>query len=214
VTTTTTTIPGQTRREDRADVGLETWPLVERAQSGDAEAFGELFRLYRQPVLSYVLKRVGGAARHQVAEDITSAVFMRALANIGGFTWQGRDVGAWFMTIARNLIADHFKSAHNRLSIAVEIDDAITANGWPGGWTYADEPHRDAVQHEQRAAIEAALADLSPRQALVIRLRYLLELSVEETRIAMGLDSDGAVKALTSRATVRLRKSERLAAQR
>lgn len=210
MTTTTTNVPGQRVDSD----GLETWPLVQRAQSGDRAAFGELYRLYQPLVFTYVVRRVAAGARREIAEDITSAVFMRALNNIARFTWQGRDVGAWLITIARNLVADHFKSAYNRLSIAVEIDDTITAVGWPDGWTYADDPHRDAVQHEQRAAIEAALTDLSPRQALVIRLRFLEQYTVEETRVAMGLDSDGAVKALQSRATVRLRKSKRLAAQR
>jgi hypothetical protein len=32
------------------------------------------------------------------------------LRRIGTFTWQGRDFGAWPVTIARNLAADHFKS--------------------------------------------------------------------------------------------------------
>lgn len=212
--TTTTTIPGQTRRAEPTDDGLETWPLVEQAQAGDVEAFGELYRIYRPAVAAFVLRRVYGSARHQVAEDITSAVFTRALSALARFTWQGHDVGAWFTTIARNLIADHYKSATNRLTTSVEIDDVITAYGWGGGWTNADEPHLEATRRELRADIENALADLTPEQARVIRLRFLEQLSVEETRIAMGLTSDGAVKALQYRATARLRRSERLAAHR
>ena len=41
---------------------------------------------------------------HALAEDLTSETFLRALRRIDSFTWQGKDIGAWFTTIARNLV--------------------------------------------------------------------------------------------------------------
>ena len=39
---------------------------------------------------------------------------------MGGFRWQGKDFGAWLMTIARNLCTDHFKAGRTRLEVTTE----------------------------------------------------------------------------------------------
>ena len=96
--------------------------LVELAQRGDAEAFGQLYDHYVPSVYRYVYYRVG---THALAEDITSETFLRALRSLGSFRWQGRDFGAWLVTIARNLVTDHFKSGRFRLEVATgEILDS------------------------------------------------------------------------------------------
>src|SRR5204863_6999899 len=105
--------------------------LVARAQAGDAEAFGELYDRYVDLVYRYVYYRVGGQA---LAEDLTSEAFLRALRRITTFTWQGRDIGAWFITIARNLVAGHFKSGKYRLEgTTADMPDADRAEDGPGG---------------------------------------------------------------------------------
>ena len=187
-----------------------TRQLVELARAGDREAYGELYRLYRPTVLAFLLRRLGGPARRD-AEDITNATFTRGLASIERFEFVGRDVGAWFITIARNLLADHFKGAYYRLSVVVDDIPEIPVPRRP--LSDLDDPHRAGVLRELRTDIEAALAGLTPDQERVIRLRYLDELSIDEIASAMDL-TVGAVKALQYRATGRLRRSERLAAHR
>ncbi|SNT56295.1 RNA polymerase sigma-70 factor, ECF subfamily [Actinacidiphila glaucinigra] len=86
--------------------------LVERAQAGEREAFAALYDHYGDTVYRKVYYRVGGKA---TAEDLTSETFLCALRRIGTFTWQGRDFGAWLVTIARNLVSDHFTSSRFRL---------------------------------------------------------------------------------------------------
>ncbi|MGW1491299.1 sigma-70 family RNA polymerase sigma factor [Streptomyces sp. NPDC002402] len=101
-----------------ADVRL--W--VERAQAGDSDAFGLLYDTYCDTVYRYVYYRVGGKT---TAEDLTSDTFVRALARLDSFTWRGRDFGAWLVTIARNRVADHFKSGRFHLEVTTgEILDA------------------------------------------------------------------------------------------
>ncbi|MEU2775419.1 sigma-70 family RNA polymerase sigma factor [Streptomyces sp. NPDC007162] len=87
---------------------------VEHAQAGDGAAFAQLYTAYSDTVYRYVYYRVGGRA---TAEDLTSEVFARALQRLSTFTWRGRDFGAWLVTIARNLVADHFTSARFRLEV-------------------------------------------------------------------------------------------------
>ena len=88
--------------------------LVRQAQEGSADAFGELYRIYCDTVFRYIYYRVSTRA---LAEDLTSETFVRALRRITTFSWQGRDFGAWLVTIARNLVADHFKSGSVHLTV-------------------------------------------------------------------------------------------------
>lgn len=166
--------------------------LVQRAQAGDAEAFGELYDKYVDQVYRYVLYRVASA---QVAEDLTSETFLRALRRISSFTWQGRDVGAWFVTIARNLIADHYKSGRYRLEMT--SDDVSTVSGSKP--TLSPGPENEVMEKMQNKVLLEAVKQLNAEQQECIVLRFLQGLSVTETAQIMG-KNDGAIKALQYRA--------------
>jgi RNA polymerase sigma-70 factor (ECF subfamily) len=84
------------------------WDLIEAAQSGDREAFGRLYSRYAPGVSRFVGSRLRD---RDLAQDLTSETFARALRRIDSVSYQGRDAGAWFTTIARNLITDHVKSS-------------------------------------------------------------------------------------------------------
>ncbi len=60
-----------------------------------------------------------------VAEDLCSETFFRALRNMTGFRWQGKDFGAWLMTIARNLATDHFKKLSQELRVASPSSEPV-----------------------------------------------------------------------------------------
>lgn len=167
-----------------------TLALVQRAQAGDAEAFGELYDRYVTFVYRYVYYRVGSA---QVAEDLTSETFLRALRRISSFSWQGRDVGAWFVTIARNIIADHYKSSRYRLELTT--DDVSES----GAHLVQDGPEDAVLEGMQNRVLLEAVKKLGPEQQECIVLRFLQGLSVAETALAMG-KNDGAIKALQYRA--------------
>jgi RNA polymerase sigma-70 factor, ECF subfamily len=162
--------------------------LVERAQSGESEAFGCLYDQYADTVYRYIYYRVGGRA---TAEDLTSETFLRALRRISTFTWQGRDFGAWLVTIARNLVADHFKSSRFRLEITTgEMLDANEVERSP----------EDAVLESlSNAALLKAVRKLNPQQQECVTLRFLQGLSVAETARVMG-KNEGAIKTLQYRA--------------
>ena len=113
----------------RSPEGVDVWALVHRAQEGDAEAFGELYDHYVTMVHRYVYHRVGDRA---TAEDVTSETFVRALRRIDSLSFQGRDVGAWLVTIARNIILDHVKSSRYRLEVTTaDMRDADRATDGP-----------------------------------------------------------------------------------
>ena len=88
--------------------------LVQLAQAGDAEAFGQIYEEYVDVVYRYVYVRCGS---HHLAEDLTAETFVRALRRLDSFTWTGKDIAAWFVTIARNLVVDHVKSSRYRMEV-------------------------------------------------------------------------------------------------
>lgn len=162
--------------------------LVERAQGGEAEAFGRLYDQYSDTVYRYIYYRVGGKA---TAEDLTSETFLRALRRIGTFTWQGRDFGAWLVTIARNLVADHFKSSRFRLEVTT--GEMLDAN------EVERSPEDSVLESLSNAALLDAVRRLNPQQQECVTLRFLQGLSVAETARVMG-KNEGAIKTLQYRA--------------
>ena len=183
--------PAPSQQPPREGPDPEVVALVERAQAGDAEAFGRIYDRYVDLIYRYVYYRVGS---QQLAEDLTSETFLRALRRMSTFTWQGRDVGAWFVTIARNLVADHYKSSRYKLEITTH--DLVGAAG-----ERPDEgsPEDEVLTALTNAALLTAVKSLSPEQQECIVLRFLQGMSVSETAYAMG-KNEGAIKALQYRA--------------
>jgi RNA polymerase sigma-70 factor, ECF subfamily len=183
---------GRPDRPDPTDAAAGVWVLVERAQAGDAEAFGQIYDRYLDTVFRFIYFRVGN---RQLAEDLTADTFLRALKRIGSFTWQGRDPGAWLVTIARNLVADHFKSGRYRLEVTTgDVLDADREDRGPEG-----SPEAVVVEHITNVALLTAVKQLNPEQQECIVLRFLQGFSVAETAQAMG-KNEGAIKALQYRA--------------
>ncbi len=168
--------------------------LVELAQKGDAEAFGMLYERYVDTVYRYVYLRVGSK---QTAEDLTAETFIRALRRIETFSWQGRDIVAWFITIARNLITDNAKSSRFRLEVTTA--DMFDADGT------VDAPDTEVLDRMRDTRLVAAVRTLKPEQSECVVLRFFHGLSLAECAEVLG-KSEGAVKQLQLRAVRALRR--------
>jgi RNA polymerase sigma-70 factor, ECF subfamily len=182
--------PDPERRSDRAREAesLRMLALVQQAQDGDGEAFGMLYDVYSDTVFRYIYYRV---SNRSLAEDLTSETFLRALRRISTFTWQGRDFGAWLVTIARNLVADHFKSSRYRLEVSTgEMLDSDE---------HEPSPEESVLASLSNKALLDAVRQLNSQQQECVTLRFLQGLSVAETAKIMG-KNDGAIKTLQYRA--------------
>ncbi|MEV5826100.1 sigma-70 family RNA polymerase sigma factor [Spirillospora sp. NPDC052242] len=179
---------GDRTDEPAAGPAEELKALVLRARDGDAEAFGSLYDHYVELVYRYVYYRVGS---HSLTEDLTSETFLRALRRIRDFHWQGKDFGAWLVTIARNLVADHFKSGRYRLEICTA--ELLEPDRPQEG------PERTVLDSMTNRTLLAAVRRLGSEQQECVVLRFLHGLSVAETALIMGKKT-GAIKALQYRA--------------
>jgi len=168
--------------------------LVELARKGDADAFGLLYDHYQASVYRFLFYRTRSST---LAEDLTSETFFRALRSMTNFRWQGKDFGAWLMTIARNLATDHFKAGRTRLEMTTEDMGA----------------HDDTTEGPEMAVLAGltneillkALAALPDEQRDCLVMRFLQGMSIAETAAVLGR-SDGAVKQLQLRGVRNLAK--------
>ena len=168
--------------------------LVELARGGDCEAFGMLYDHYHLAVYRFVYYRVGSVT---VAEDLTSETFFRALRSMGSFRWQGKDFGAWLMTIARNLTTDHFKAGRTRLEYATED---MSPHDEP-----TEGPESSVLASLTNEALLSALTELPHEQQECLIMRFLQGLSIAETAQVLGR-TEGAVKQLQLRGVRNLAK--------
>lgn len=168
--------------------------LVARAQAGDAEAFGEVYDRHVDQVFRFIYRRV---LDRQTAEDLTSETFLQALRNLAAFRRPGGDFAGWITTIARNLTITHLLSHERRELPVAEVHEPV-----PTGVVAGPEAAvMDRLTHE---ALIAGIAKLSPAHRQCITLRYLRELSIEETAQVLG-KTPSAVKGLQSKALRALR---------
>ncbi|WP_405589799.1 sigma-70 family RNA polymerase sigma factor [Streptomyces sp. NBC_01092] len=172
--------------------------LVARARRGDREAFAALYHQHYRLVYGFLLVRTRN--RH-LAEDLTQEAFTRALRRIDSFTWQGTAFAAWLTTIAKNLHLDELDRGRTRLETPVaEFDEPREAGR--DAETLALRALEAVEAHE---AVRTALHMLNAQQRHCVELRFLDELTPQETALAMGR-SVGAVKTLTYRALRKLRR--------
>ncbi|TQK73136.1 sigma-70 family RNA polymerase sigma factor [Nocardioides sp. SLBN-35] len=183
-----------TSSEDSPEARERLIALVELARGGDAEAFGQLYDHYQPSVYRFLYYRTRSVV---VAEDLCSETFFRALRNMSSFRWQGKDFGAWLMTIARNLATDHFKAGRTRLELTTEDmgqhDDAT------------EGPENAVLASLTNEILLESLTKLPNEQRDCLIMRFLQGMSIAETAAALGR-SDGAIKQLQLRGVRNLAK--------
>src|SRR5690349_21725435 len=103
-------------REAKTPAHAEEHLLVEAAQS-DPARFDALYELHFERVYGFIAARVHDRA---TAEDLTSEVFCKALANLKSYEWRGVPFVAWLLRIAGNAIIDRSQRASREHPI---VDD-------------------------------------------------------------------------------------------
>jgi len=92
--------------------------LIDRACSGDREAFDDLYRMFAPLVHGIVLARV----RYDDAPDIVQEVFLAAYGNLHKLR-DRNTIGAWLSSIARNRAAEFYRRARPTEELSEEISD-------------------------------------------------------------------------------------------
>jgi len=149
--------------------------LIKKAKENVA-AFEELYNHYLPKVYGFLLNRTG---QKELAEDLTSEVFAKALANISKFNDRGVPFAAWLFRIARNTLIDWSRKKKEILTDAVE--------------TYEPEPdHAEAgasaglMQAERKDFIKKTMKNLPEKYQTVLSLKFFEELNNDEIADIIG----------------------------
>ncbi|AIJ24657.1 RNA polymerase sigma factor [Amycolatopsis methanolica] len=162
----------------------------------DRESFAGVYRAHRAAVFQYLHHRTRD---RDLAEDLTSETFARALRGYGSYVARGTPIRAWLVTIARNLLADELKSARHRYH--APLPDSFDEFRWTSG---SPDPAELVCREAVRSSMRRVVSRLNAEQARCITMRYFDERTVAETSVAMRR-SAGAVRALQNRGIHSLR---------
>ncbi|MBK9035169.1 MAG: sigma-70 family RNA polymerase sigma factor [Myxococcales bacterium] len=164
--------------------------LVARAQRGDGAAFEQLVRRHQRGLWRLARRYVRSDAD---AADVTQQAFVRAYQALGNFRGDA-SVRSWLYRIAINLALNTVRD-RGREQPSEIADDALTVAA-----TGADRLERG----QRAAALRAAIAQLPPKQKLVLELRVFDELAFREVA-ALADCTENAAKVSFHFAVKRLR---------
>lgn len=161
--------------------------LVQRARTGDGDAFATLYEAHVQAIFRYVVVRVNDP---HLAEDLTGDVFTRALRSMAGYTDEGTPFLAWLYRIAHARVIDYYRK-QGRTPAQTDIDAQPIATH-----TDMDAPMLEA---QLKGVLQNALKSLTEEQQQVIFLRFVEGHRLEATAQLMNKNIN-AIKALQHRA--------------
>jgi RNA polymerase sigma-70 factor (ECF subfamily) len=150
--------------------------LVERLRAQDRTAFDELVRTYEASILKLVQRYVQVT---EDARDVTQRTFIRVFERLDSYRGESR-FRTWLYRVAVNVAIDHARGTQQ----AVPIEDDVAFTSSLG----TDR----LVAAEVWRKVNARLADLPPRQRLVVELRLFHDLSFEEIGAIVDSTEDAA----------------------
>jgi RNA polymerase sigma-70 factor (ECF subfamily) len=155
--------------------------MVERALSGDPEAFGEIVRRWERRIfaLSY-----GMLGREEDARDATQETFLAAFRNLRGFRGEAK-VSSWLHRIAVNQCITRQRRAKVRGETGLE--DEAERNASVFALPTDASPARSAETVERSQAVRRAVGSLPPDLRQVVVMKEFEELTFQQIADALEI---------------------------
>jgi RNA polymerase sigma-70 factor (ECF subfamily) len=164
--------------------------LIEIAKK-DPRQFAPLYKKYHEAIFRYVYKRVDD---EEAAYDITSSVFVKALASLPKYEFRGVPFSSWLFRIAKSELYQSFRDKKAQRTVSL---DSVTIV------QFIDELNED-FSEEQRTTLLNSLQLLKEHQLQLIEMRFFEKRSFKEIGEIVGLNENNA-KVKTFRALVKLK---------
>lgn len=161
------------------------------ARRGDGRACRRIWADHAPAVTGFL--RARGTVE---IDEVVNDTFVAAFRSLGTFEGDEVALRAWLIGIARHKRADAFRAVARRTDREGVESELRSVGG---------DAEEDAVAALADAELRTVLADLTPEQRDVVVLRFVSDLSLEQTAAALGRPV-GAIKALQHRALRQLRK--------
>ena len=155
------------------------WQEIEAAKANPAR-FGKLYDRYYEPVFRYIYKRT---ADEEMAADITSQVFLKAMQSLHKYEFKGLPFAAWLLRIAGNETYQYFRIEGRRRVVTIEdrhIHDL-------------EEEFEDREQLDINVAtLKAAIQELPPEDVDIIELRFFEQRPFKEVADILDISESNA----------------------
>lgn len=178
--------------------------LLRRLRDRDERAFRELVQEHRDRVYNITFRMLGNRAE---AEDVAQEVFITVFKTIDQFREEAK-FSTWLYRVAVNHCKNRIKYLARRHDRdRDQLDEATQGNGVNGtiGGPVPSSPDRALAGAQMEKLLQDAIASLEDDQRIVVVLRDVEDLSIEEICEITGLP-DGTVKSRLHRARLVLRK--------
>ncbi len=163
--------------------------VIKMAQD-DPRHFGPLYKKYYQQIYRYVYQRMDDA---DLASDITSQVFVKALMNIKKFEFRGVPFSSWLYRIAKSELYQSFR----------DRKIALIGTNLPLQSHIDDDNDEESIQNQKIFLIQA-LSIMKPQELILIELRFFEKKSFKEIGEIQNITENNA-KVKTFRALEKLR---------
>lgn len=155
---------------------------VARVQGGDVNSFEELMVRHSRCVYRTLVGILGDP---DDARDAMQGTFLKAFQHLARFEGRSK-FSTWLLSIAHNTGVQRLRERRPTESLdETGFDEEGFRPRQIQTWT--DDPERIYSQAEMRSLIESEIMKLPAKYRLVLMLRDIEQLSVEETASALGL---------------------------
>jgi RNA polymerase sigma-70 factor, ECF subfamily len=181
---------------------VEAGGAVERARSGDSDAFRLLVEQHSRAIFRLAFRMTGN---EQDAEDVVQETFLRAYKQLDRYEARS-SFSTWLYRIASNYSLDLMrmrKRHESRREHGTDEDQRDILQSIP-----LDTPGPDRLMYgeEVKEKVNAAMDELSAQERTAFVLRHFEGLSIEEIGEALGTGAN-ATKHSIFRAVQKLRRS-------
>lgn len=142
--------------------------LIERCRNGESAAFGQLVKLYRKKLFSYLYRFSGDK---NLSEDIFQEILIKVWRSLPKYNEQNK-FSSWLFSIAHNTTLDMLRKKHkDKMFDEMENAEEIPGNG---------NPHSILIEKESEEKLLKAIEILPVKQREVFLLRINGELTFKE----------------------------------
>jgi len=148
--------------------------IVQRALTGDADAFGEIVRRWERRIFALAYGMLG---REEDARDATQETFLAAFRNLRGFRGEAK-VSSWLHRIAVNQCITRQRQSRVRSEAALDDEQEKDAASFAVPVHYS--PLRVVEGRQETAAVRRAINSLPIELRQVVIMKEFEELTFRE----------------------------------
>jgi RNA polymerase sigma-70 factor (ECF subfamily) len=151
-----------------------------QAAKTNSQGFARIYELLYNELFRFIFKRVSD---RDLAADLVSQTFVKALVNITSFKDTGAPIKSWIYRIAVNEVNMHFRNSKKVFVTRVSFDMLASLE---------EDVDPGIGREEKRRRLLEGLNQLDETSTLLIEMRYFQQMRHKEMGDILGVSEDAA----------------------